>query len=330
MMQTCFQYPLRHTGKSLFSLRADWLIALAPLLLWGVFVFGLRTLTVAVLSVGSCYILEFLFRLILKKPLSGDLFSPAVTGLLLSLTLPYTVPFWTVPVGALIAVSLSKSALFLGRCPLHPALCGGVVVQLAFPNAGVPSEFEKLGLFQSPDSSFFSGNAPLYSLLSYDPSSRPDYDSVLNSFLGLETGVIGEVSVLLLLLCALWLFFRKAIDWRIPVGFVFTVAVVTYLFPAEGFARMELPYALAHLCTGGVAFGALLLAPDPTASPLTPGLRWCYGIGCGAMTVLLRYILRSEGVYLSILAMDLLFFFLERSRLMVPSPFGGKRARNNN
>ena len=184
MMQTCFQYPLRHTGKSLFSLRADWLIALAPLLLWGVFVFGLRTLTVAVLSVGSCYILEFLFRLILKKPLSGDLFSPAVTGLLLSLTLPYTVPFWTVPVGALIAVSLSKSALFLGRCPLHPALCGGVVVQLAFPNAGVPSEFEKLGLFQSPDSSFFSGNAPLYSLLSYDPSSRPDYDSVLNSFWG--------------------------------------------------------------------------------------------------------------------------------------------------
>ena len=88
MMQTCFQYPLRHTGKSLFSLRADWLIALAPLLLWGVFVFGLRTLTVAVLSVGSCYILEFLFRLILKKPLSGGLFFPAVTGLLLSLTLP--------------------------------------------------------------------------------------------------------------------------------------------------------------------------------------------------------------------------------------------------
>ncbi len=201
-------------------------------------------------------------------------------------------------------------------------------MQLIFPNAGVPSKFEKLGLFQNPDSTFFSGNTPLYSLLSYDPASRPDYDSVLNSFLGFETGVIGEVSVLLLLVCALWLLCRKAIDWRIPLCFLFSVAVITYLLPAEGFARMELPYTLSHLCVGGVAFGALLLAPDPFASPLTPSLKWCYGIGCGVLSVFLRYIFKTEGVYWAILLMDLLFFFLERLRPVIPSPFGGKKSQN--
>ena len=138
-------------------------------------------------------------------------------------------------------------------------------------------------------------------------------------FLGDKPGCIGEVSVTLLLLGGLYLLFKKVITWHIPVSFLLTVAAIAFLFPAGDFQRVY--FAANELCAGGLMLGAFFMATDYVTSPVTKTGRIIYGIGCGLITVFIRYFGYPEGVSFAILIMNLFTFSLDK--LTMPVKFGG-------
>ena len=282
----------------------DVIIALCPALVWAVYLFGARALTLTAVSVGSAVLFEYLYRLIMNKSNDiGDL-SAAVTGMLLAFCLPVSVPLWMPAVGSFFAIVIVKQLYGgIGKNVVNPALAARVFLFLAFPGdmARFTAPSEKLPAF-----SLKEGVAPP--------------DSLLDLFLGNCAGCIGEISVLLLLAGALYLFVRKIITWQIPVCYIATVAVLSYLFPASGMDAVQ--YVLSTLCSGGLILGAFFMATDYVTSPVTYRGRIFYGIGCGLITVFIRTCgSYPEGVSFAILVMNCLAWYIDK--FTRPRVFGG-------
>lgn len=299
----------------------DVIIALCPALIWAVYLFGARALVLTLVSVVSSVLFEYLYRLLMKKSVTVGDFSAAVTGMLLAFTLPVSVPLWMPVVGSFFAIVIVKQLYGgIGKNVVNPALAARVFLFLAFPQemARFTAPFAKLPAFSLKGVDIVSSATPLASL----KEGIAPTESVFDLFLGNCGGCIGEVSVLLLLAGALYLFVRKIITWHIPVSYILTTVILSYLFPASGMDAVQ--YVLSQLCAGGLILGAFFMATDYTTSPVTAKGRVLYGIGCGLITVFIRSCgSYPEGVSFAILVMNCLVWYLDK--FTRPRVFGGAK-----
>ena len=285
----------------------DVMLALLPALLVGIWMHGLRSLTVTTVSIISALGFEWLYSKVTKTRNTVVDGSALVTGMLLAMTLPATVPYWLVVLGTGFAIIFVKALCGgLGQNIFNPALSARGFMMLVYPAYMV--RFEGLD--------GVTAATPLHHMVM---PALPE-ESVLDMFLGKCPGSIGEVSALALLLGGVYLVYRKVISPRIPVAYLGTVAVLTLVFSKTGDA---LSWMLYSLFSGGVMLGAIFMATDYATSPATAMGQIVYGIGCGALTVFFRYYgLYPEGVTYSILLMNALTWVIDR--YTAPRRFGVK------
>ncbi len=286
----------------------DVVLALMPALAVGIFMHGVRSLLVTAVSILCCIGGEYLYSLVTKKRNTVVDGSAVVTGLLLAMTLPATVPYWLIAAGSLFAIIFVKALCGgLGQNIFNPALSARGFMMLIAPAYMV--RFEGLD--------GVTAATPLHHMVM---PALPE-ESLVDMFLGICPGSIGEVSALALLIGGAYLVWRKVISVRIPLAYLGTVAVLTLVF-----ARTDDPIAwmLYSLLSGGVMLGAIFMATDYATSPVTPIGQILYGIGCGALTVLLRYFgIFPEGVTYAILIMNALVWIIDR--YTIPRRFGVKK-----
>ena len=279
----------------------DVVLALLPALAVGVFFQGYRALIVALLSVSTCMVAEYLYALITKTRNTVVDGSAMVTGLLLAMTLPHTVPYWLVVVGGVFAIVFVKALCGgLGQNIFNPALAARALMMLIYP----------VGLTRFEGLDGVTAATPLHHMVM---PALPG-ESVLDMFLGRCPGSIGEISALALLIGGAYLVWRKVISVRTPAAYIGTVAVLTLVF-----AKTDEPvkWMLYSLFSGGLMLGAIFMATDYATSPATPVGQIVYGVGCGVLTVLFRYFgLFPEGVTYAILIMNAFVWFIDRHTAM--------------
>ncbi len=288
----------------------DVVLALLPALAVGVIVQGLRALAVAALSSAAAVLFEWLWYLLTKSRNTTLDGSALVTGLLLAMTLPSTVPFWQVIVGDFFAIIVIK-AIFggLGQNIFNPALAARAFMLLIFPS----------GVTSYPALDGVSSATPLHHMVM---PALPE-QSLLDMLLGNCPGSIGEISALALLLGGIYLVIRKVISPRIPLAYMGTLALLALIFPKTDNALLWSAYSLL---SGGLVLGAIFMATDYVTSPVTPRGQILYGIGCGVLTLLLRYFgLFPEGVTYAILIMNACVWVIDR--FTAPPRFGKRKEK---
>ena len=254
-------------------LMLDVVIALLPALAVGTFVLGLRALAVTAICVICTVGAEWLHSLITKTRNTVIDGSALVTGVLLSMTLPVTVPFWLAAVGSVFAIAFVKLLCGgLGQNIFNPALTARALMMLIYP----------VGMVRYAGLDGVTAATPLHHMVM---PALPE-ESVLDMFLGNCPGSIGEISALALLCGGAYLVYRKVISVRIPAAYLGTVAVLTLVFSKPG---DPISWMLYSLFSGGVMLGAIFMATDYATSPATSLGQIVYGIGCGALTVFFRY-----------------------------------------
>lgn len=300
---------IHRRGLSTASLMKDVFIALLPAAIWGCYVFGWRAAVILLISVVSSVAFEALTELLLRRTVTISDCSAAVTGLLLGMNLPSSVPFYIPVLGSAFAIIVVKQ-LFggIGKNVMNPALAARVFLMLSFT--------DKMTTFYAPFDAVASAT-PLASLKTGSLSV-----SLADLFFGKTGGCIGEVSALLLLAGGIYLLVRKVIRWQIPVAFLGTVALLTFLFPRGDMGRLD--FMLASLLSGGLLLGAIFMATDYVTSPVTPWGRVIFGVGCGALVVFLRYFSgMNGGVSYAILIMNALVWYLDQAT--IPRVYGKPR-----
>ena len=286
----------------------DVVIALLPALAVGVWMLGLRALWVTLLCVGCAVASEWLYSLVTKKRNTVIDCSAIVTGLLLAMTLPHTVPYWQAAVGSVFAIVLTKALCGgLGQNVFNPALAARAFLMLIWP----------VGLTRYLGVDGVSSATPLHHMVM---PALPE-ESVLDLFLGKCPGSIGELSALALLVGGVYLVCRKVISARIPLAYIGTVAVVTLVFHKTD---SPVQWMLYSLLSGGLMLGAIFMATDYATSPATAKGQLVYGVGCGVLTVIFRYFgIFPEGVTYAILLMNALVWIIDR--FTAPKRFGTKK-----
>ena len=311
--------PHIRTSETTRSIMLDVIIAMIPALIWAVISFGLKALTLTVVSVIGCMFFEWLYRTLMKKPQSvGDL-SSVVTGMLLAFVSPVTVPYWMILIGDFFAIIVVKQ-LFggIGKNFVNPALAGRAFLVGSY--AGAMTSWiaygEKAPLMGAAD--IVTAATPMAYLKTGDIATLTADVSVMDMFLGKCGGSLGEISSLLLLVGGAYLIYRKVIGWQIPVAYIGTVAVLSFLFPKAG---TGLEWMLYSVFGGGLFLGAFFMATDYATSPVTKKGQLIFGIGCGALTVFIRYFgSYNEGVCYSIMIMNLCVALIDK--YTKPTRFG--------
>ncbi len=299
------------TGKwRVNRLMLDVAIALLPALAVGAAVLGLRALAVAAVSIVCAVGFEWLWCLMLRKKTTVTDGSALVTGLLLAMTLPVSVPLWQVAVGDFFAIIIIKG-LFggLGQNVFNPALAARAFLMLVSP----------AGITRYPGPDGVTTATPLHHMVM---PSLPE-ESLIDMFLGRCPGSIGEISAIALLLGGGYLVARRVISPRIPLAYIGTLAVLSLIFYKTDNALLWMGYTVL---SGGVLLGAIFMATDYVTSPVTPKGQLLYGVGCGALTLLWRYFgLFPEGVTYAILLMNACTWAIDHLPLTAPARFGAKK-----
>ena len=307
--------PHVHCGLSARRVMLDVVLALLPACVAAVVIFGLPALWILCVCVGSAVIAEALFDLIARKPQTiGDL-SAVVTGILLALNLSTNVPLWQCAVGAVFAIVVVK-CLFggLGYNFANPAITARVFMLIAFASVAGGANPTVVELTASA--------TPLVQLSAGGAAAAP---SLMDLFLGLHGGTIGETCILALVLGYIYLVARKVIKWYVPAVFVGTV------FACYLAATLDAMLALKQILAGGLFLGAIFMATDYVTTPITSGGRVAFALGCGLITFVIRYYCKyPEGVSFSILAMNILTPFLEKYTAHWPmgGSWGGRKKRH--
>jgi RnfABCDGE-type electron transport complex D subunit len=285
---------------------ADVCIAMLPAAAFGVFQFGFHALLVLIVTVAACVLSEYVFQKLLKLPLTVSDLSAAVTGMILALNMPANIPLWIPALGGIFAIIVVKQLYGgIGQNFMNPALAGRCFLLISF--AGKMSDFTMDG---------WSGATPLAQL------KAGEAVDVAAMFIGKIPGTIGEVSVIALLVGGIYLAVKKVISLRIPVTYILTVAVFAFIF-----GKQDMNYVMAHICGGGLVFGAFFMATDYVTSPITPKGQIVFGVLLGILTGLFRVFGGSaEGVSYAIIICNLLVPLIERFTL--PTAFGkeGKKS----
>lgn len=289
------------------SIMVDVLVALFPVALMAVFLFGYRALITMIIAMVVAMATE---ASILRK---GNFFgdgSAAVTGLLLAMTLPPAPPWWVVAIGSVVAIAIGKQIYGgLGNNIFNPALVGRAVLVVSWGGhiAG--------NVWLKPVPFGFTAD------MVTQASPLAAYNASLGDlFLGTVPGSLGETSALALIIGAIWLFYRGHIDWRIPGGFIGVVFILGLI--SGGFSM-----GLYHILAGGVLLGALFMATDMVTSPVTATGKIIFGVGCGVVTMVIRLFgSLPEGVTFGILLMNGLTPLIDN--LTLPKKFGEVKKSN--
>ena len=296
--------PHIHSGRSTRRIMLDVLIALLPATAAGAVIFGLRSLLVVAVTVAACVGFEALFNLAAKKPIPvGDL-SAAVTGLLLALNLPANIPLWQCAVGALFAMVVVKG-LFggLGANPVNPAITARVFMLVAFGTMAKAA-------------------FPVDAVSSATPLASEEATSLMDLFLGNHGGAIGETCAAALLLGGIYLIVRRIITWHIPVAFIGTVFLTSFLMES-----MDPMAGLAAVLSGGLLIGAIFMATDYVTSPATPWGKIIFGLGAGLITFMIRELgIYPEGVSFAILFMNIITPYISSWTKRKVFGMGGNKA----
>ncbi|MCL2546543.1 MAG: RnfABCDGE type electron transport complex subunit D [Oscillospiraceae bacterium] len=309
------------------SIMLDVIIALMPALIYAVvYAWSWRAAIVVGISVMSCVLFEWMYRKLTRQENStGDL-SAIVSGMLLAYMLPVGVPYWIPVVGAFFAIIVVKQLYGgLGKNFMNPALAAYVFLLLSFPRfLTLFHESDIVVPLWRGDMNAGLAETPLALLQRYGQEGvvlPTEYVTTSRLLFGQHAGAIGEVSVILLLVGLLYLLIRRVVSLRIPLAFIGTVALVTFIFPQADADRVQ--FMLSHLLTGSLILGAIFMATDYSTSPVTGGGQWVYGIGCGLLTVLIRYSgAMPEGVPFAILIMNACVWIFDK--YMMPRRFGVK------
>lgn len=302
------------TGKMM----RDVLIALIPAVFMSVWVYGMRALFVIAVCMFSALTGEAVWNQINHQKVMLKNGSAAVTGLLLALALPVSVPYWFAAVGSLFAVIVVKGMCGgLGQNIFNPALGARAFLLLICP-VYLTRYFcidTKLPIFGTVDA--VSVATPLHEM---QMLKLPEA-SLTDMFLGNIAGCLGEVSAFALFIGGIYLIVRRVIRPYIPAAYLGTVMLLTFVF---SYGENPFLWMLYSICGGGIMLGAFFMATDYTTSPMTPFGQTLYGIGCGVLTVVFRYTgLFPEGVTYAILCMNACVWFLDHS--ILPRRFGFKK-----
>lgn len=293
------------------SIMLDVIIAMMPALIWAIVKFGFRALTLTAVSVVGCMFFEWGYRKLMKKPGSINDLSACVTGILLVLCLPVDAPLWMPVIGTFFAIVIVKQLYGgIGKNFVNPALAGRAFLFFSWTATMTSWAVPKAlgGVSVAADAVTMA--TPLSILKEGGDIAAQGYD-YLDMFLGFMPGSIGEISALALLIGGAYLLIRKVINWRIPVAFIGTVAVLTFIFPRNGYANLD--WMLYNLLSGGLLLGAFFMATDYSSSPVTLNGQLLFGFGCGALTVLIRYFGGfPEGVSFAILIMNLCAWAIDK------------------
>ena len=286
----------------------DVMLALVPAMVVGIWMHGFRSLVVTLVSIASCVLLEWLYSVVTRTRNTVVDGSALVTGMLLAMTLPATVPYWLVVVGAAFAIIFVKALCGgLGQNIFNPALSARGFMMLVAPAYMVR--------FEGVDG--VTAATPLHHMVM---PALPE-ESILDMFLGNCPGSIGEISALALLAGGAYLVYRKVISVRIPAAYLGSVALLTLIFHKTD---APIDWMLYSLFGGGLMLGAIFMATDYATSPVTAKGQVIYGIGCGVLTVIFRYFgLFPEGVTYAILLMNALVWIIDRHT--APRRFGVKK-----
>ena len=301
MSQIVAASPHVTTKNSTAVIMRDVLIALLPAVIAGCVVFGLRALLVVAVTTAACVFFEWGFEKLCHTPSTISDLSAAVTGVLLAMNLPVSIPLWQAVFGALVAMVAVKG-LFggIGKNFANPAITARIVMFLAFSKTMTALVF--------PDA--VSSATPLAMMAN---GESVDYLTLL---LGNHGGCLGETSALALLIGFAYLLIRGVISWHTPVCFVGTVFVMSLILGQD---------AVGQILSGGLMLGAIFMATDYSTTPSTNLGRVLFGIGAGLLTVLIRfYGAYAEGVSFAILFMNILTPYL--SKWTETKPFGGVAA----
>ena len=282
------------------SIMADVCIAMLPATAFGVFQFGFHALLVLIVTVAACVLSEYIFQKTMKLTLTVSDLSAVVTGMILALNMPANIPLWIPALGGVFAIIVVKQLYGgIGQNFMNPALAGRCFLLISF--AGKMSNFAMDG---------WSGATPLAQL------KAGETVDVAAMFIGKIPGTIGEVSVIALLIGGIYLAVKKVISLRIPVTYILTVAVFAFIF-----GKQDMNYVLAHICGGGLIFGAFFMATDYVTSPLTPNGQIVFGVLLGCLTGLFRLFGGSaEGVSYAIILSNIVVPLIEKVTL--PKAFG--------
>lgn len=278
------------------------LIALLPTSLFGIYNFGYKALILILVTIASCIASEWIFdKIVHKKNTITDL-SAVVTGLLLALNLPATLPWWQAVIGGVVAIVIVK-CLFggLGQNFMNPALGARCFLLIAFAKDMTNYVIDA-----------YTGATPLAAMRNGETVNTMDM------LIGRTAGTIGETSAIAILIGAIFMILMGVIDLRIPASYIVTFAVFILLFGGHG---MDFNYLTAQLCGGGLMLGAFFMATDYVTSPITPRGQILFGICCGILTGLFRTMgANAEGVSFAIILSNLLVPIIEK--YTVPRAFG--------
>jgi len=276
-------------------------IALIPATVFGVHLFGLSVLPIIAASILSAVATEFFAFKLMGKPFAMD-GSAVVTGLILAICLPPTVPIWVPVVGAAFGIAICKCAFGgLGHNIFNPALAGRAFLMLSWPALMTRwvSPFDAVST-ATPLGQWRAGAG---------------YTSVVDLFLGNVSGSIGETSALAILIGGAFLILMRYIDWRTPLTYIGTVGVLMWVLGEN---------PLFHMLAGGLFLGAFFMATDYVTTPITKNGRIIFGIGAGILVVVIRMIGGPpEGVCYSILIMNALTPLIDR--IAKPRVYGVER-----
>ena len=277
-------------------------VALLPAAGFGIYNFGLDALILILVTIASCVASEWIFNKIVHKKQTINDLSAVVTGLLLALNLPATLPWWEAVLGGVFAIVVVKCMFGgLGQNFMNPALGARCFLLIAF--AANMTNF-------TIDS--YTGATPLAAMRNGDPVNTMDM------LIGRTAGTIGETSAIAILIGAIFLILMGVIDLRIPASYIITFIVFMLLFSGHG---ADWTYITAQLCGGGLMLGAFFMATDYVTSPITPMGQIIFGICCGIFTGLFRcFGANAEGVSFAIILSNILVPMIEK--YTVPRAFG--------
>jgi len=298
------------------------LLAMLLPLLFAVYNFGPRALAATAVSVAGCCAFEWLYRAALKKDNTlGDL-SAAVTGVLIAFVCPVTIPYWMLLIGDFFAIVVVKQ-LFggIGKNFLNPALAArAFMLSWAGEMSTWVGPRSSAALWGAVDAATYP--TPMALLHENNLEGLRQMYDLPEMLVGLIGGSMGEVSALLLLLGGLFLIVRKVITWYIPVSYIGTVAALTFLFPR---GNDPATWMLYNLLGGGLMLGAFFMATDYVTSPVSHKGQLLFGVGCGLITVFIRYFgAYSEGVCYAILVMNLTVWIIDKN--IRPARFGESKS----
>ncbi|MBR3644952.1 MAG: RnfABCDGE type electron transport complex subunit D [Lachnospiraceae bacterium] len=294
----------------------DVIIAMIPAAAFGVInnasmfgmQYGIRAALLIAVVVATCILTEFGYQTLTKRTVTTKDLSAVVTGMILALNLPVTLPFWMAILGGVFAILVVKQ-LFggLGQNFMNPALGARCFLVLSFAGP--------MTAFFPKNSSTVDSVSSATPLTALKAGETPD---LMTMFLGTHAGTIGETCVVALLAGGAYLLIKKIIDWRIPVVYIVTFTLCLAIFSGKG---IDISFIARHLCGGGLVFGAFFMATDYTTSPITGKGKIIYGICLGIMTALLRVFGNTaEGVSFAIIFCNLLVPLIEK--ISIPKAFG--------